>query len=312
MRGTKADWRLTTLLEGYLKANPERAKSDAEKEESREVYKPGDDVMSKVSPRRDDTDSEEERMISQARDLSMADVDPETARRRAHRAPRSGREHRRQGERADASGRSQQPRQRQLSEAQLRQHNAREPQIEHQPSLRSLLSASPIESLDVQQEILQSIYAEGSLDGLDLDNLTPEQEDQLSERIAEACRRRQRRRDRSGVRGHGQQGENITPPSPAAAEAQTRDRHHARTGSASAQQSRPRPPISRPHLFEQDRQHLDVRHQRTSSTASQQSNRSADRRDGSTASAARSATDLTEQTRTDEGRSARHLSLIHI
>ncbi|KAK5150694.1 hypothetical protein LTS14_009977 [Recurvomyces mirabilis] len=309
VRGTKADWRLTTLLEGYLKANPDRAKSEVEKQESQKVYQPGDDVMPKVQPRRDDTDSEEERMISQARDLSMAEVDPETARRRAHRAPRSGREHRRQGERGDGSGRSQQTGQRQLSEAQLRQHDAGGPQIEHQPSLRSLLSASPIESLDVQQEILQSIYAEGLLDGLDLDNLTPAQEDQLTERIAEAYRRRQRRRDRSDTRDHGQQGEQVTQPSTAGAEAQMRDRHHARTVSASAQQSRPRPPISRPHLFEQDRQYLDVRHQRSTSTASQQSNRSAHGRDGSTASAARSATDLTDQTRTDEGRRERHRAL---
>ncbi|KAK5118413.1 hypothetical protein LTR62_002927 [Meristemomyces frigidus] len=299
----------------YLNAHPDRAKSDAEKAEMRLEYKPGDDVIPKVEPRQDETDSEEERMITQARELSMAGVDPVSARRRAERATRSGREDRERrrhdegGRRhLDSSSRLQQPRQAELSEAHLRQHTGNEPQIEHQPSLRSLLSASPIESLDVQQEILQSITAEGLLDGLDLDNLTPEQEDQLTERIAEAYRRRQRRRDRSSPRDHREQRENVTP-SLTAAGAGARDRHHVRSGSASEQQSRLRPPIARPHMFEHDRQHPDSRHQRSNSATTQHSSRAATLNEPVPSQAARSATDLTEQTRTDETRQERQRAL---
>ncbi|KAK3617187.1 hypothetical protein LTR56_025467 [Elasticomyces elasticus] len=292
VRSTKADWRLTALLEGYLKANPDRTKSDADKKESSEAYKPGDNVIPKVEIKQE-SDSEDERLMAEVRDLSMANVDPETARRRAERARGQGRERRRQ-----ARDTTQQPR---LSEERLIQHNANEPHVEHQPSLRSLLSASPIESHDVQQEIMQSIYAEGLLEGIDIDNLTPEQEDQLTERIAEAYRRRQRRRDRSGNRTRA---EDVS--QSAAAGAEDRARHHSRTASASSQQPRARPPVSRPHLFEQQIPSPSSRQQRSTSGTSQRSNLSTTRVESTTTAAARSATDLSERTRTEESRQERH------
>ncbi|KAK5127856.1 hypothetical protein LTR85_004973 [Meristemomyces frigidus] len=319
VRGTKADWRLTTLLEGYLKANPDRAKSDEEKEEMRKHYKPGDNVIPKVQMQREESDSEDERLLAEVRDLSMANVDPETARRRAERTARSGR-HRRREDGASGTAaqytpeeleRTRQPsrwasQQAQLSESRLREHNANEPQVEHQPSLRSLLSASPIQSHDVQQEIVQSIYADGLLDGIDIDNLTPQQEEELTERIAEAYRRRQRRRDRSGNGERRHQTDRSPRPATAGAETQGRaesqGRHHTRTGSASAQQPRTRPPVSRPHLFEQTLQEPASRHGRSASSTSQRSNRSASRTDVPTpvAPASRSATDLSERPVTAE------------
>ncbi|KAK4546538.1 hypothetical protein LTR36_001755 [Oleoguttula mirabilis] len=291
VRGTKADWRLTTLLEGYLKANPDRAKSDDEKEEMRKHYKPGDNVTPKVEIRREESDSEDERLLAEVRDLSMANVDPETARRRADRAARSGRHRRRED---GASGTNTQYR-------SLQEHDADEPQVEHQPSLRSLLSASPIQSLDVQQEIVRSIYADGLLDGIDIDNLTPEQEEELTERIAEAYRRRQRRRDRSGTRERRTRNER-SPPQRTSAGAENQSRHHARTESASSQQPRTRPPVSRPHLFEQNLQEPATRHGRSVSSTRQRANRSASRTDGSTpvTPASRSATDLSERPTTAE------------
>ncbi|KAK0815880.1 hypothetical protein LTR59_000253 [Friedmanniomyces endolithicus] len=311
VRATKADWRLTALLEAFLKVNPDRVKSDAEKEGSVKVYKLGDDVIPKVEIRRDDTDSEDERLMAEVRELSMANVDPETARRRAERARGQGRDRRRQDaprQRPEEHGRSHQTtaHQVQLSEERMRQHNAQEPHVEHQPSLRSLLSASPVQSHDVQQEILQSIYADGLLDGIDIDNLTPEQEDQLTERIARAYRRRQRRRERSRSQDFPRiQTERSPQPATAVVEAQTRN--HTRTTSASAQHPRARPPVSRPHLFEQQIQpHLNTRQQRSISATSQRSNLSASRVENSVAPAARSATDLSDSARTEEGRRERH------
>ena len=76
-------------------------------------------------------------------------------------------------------------------------HNAVR-RIEHQSSLRSLLSSSDLDSNEIEEEILRQIREENLLDGIDLDNIDVNQEDQISERIAEAFRRRhgeRRRRD---------------------------------------------------------------------------------------------------------------------
>lgn len=69
-------------------------------------------------------------------------------------------------------------------------------QIEHQSSLRSLLSSSDVDSHEMEEEILRQIREEGLLDGIDLENIDVSQEDQISERIAEAFRRRQSERAR--------------------------------------------------------------------------------------------------------------------
>lgn len=67
-------------------------------------------------------------------------------------------------------------------------------QIEHQSSLRSLISSSDVDSYEMEEEILRQIREEGLLDGIDLENIDVHQEDQISERIAEAFRRRQNTR----------------------------------------------------------------------------------------------------------------------
>ncbi|KAF2862334.1 hypothetical protein K470DRAFT_268994 [Piedraia hortae CBS 480.64] len=131
VRGTKADWRLTGLLENYLKSHPERERSAEEKEELSQVYKPGDEVLP-----------------------------PKFSSRRPHSGV--------------------------LSESRLREHDQHHrQQVEHQPSLRSILSTSATDTIDPSQvqDIIQSIYAEVAREGIDTDNLTPEQEERLSERI---------------------------------------------------------------------------------------------------------------------------------
>jgi Zn finger protein HypA/HybF involved in hydrogenase expression len=68
--------------------------------------------------------------------------------------------------------------------------------VEHQSSIRSLLSVS--ESA-IEAEIFRQISEDSSLRGVDLDNLTQRQEDELAERIARAMRR-ERRRERETSR----------------------------------------------------------------------------------------------------------------
>jgi hypothetical protein len=70
-------------------------------------------------------------------------------------------------------------------------------QIEHQSSLRSLISSSDVDSHEMEEEILRQIREEGLLDGIDLENIDVNTEDQISERIAAAFRRRQRERSRA-------------------------------------------------------------------------------------------------------------------
>ncbi|PSR94453.1 hypothetical protein BD289DRAFT_504134 [Coniella lustricola] len=72
-------------------------------------------------------------------------------------------------------------------------------QIEHQSSLRSLISSSDAADIDMEREVeefARQIQEEGLLDGLDLDNIDLTNNDELSRRITEAYRRRQRDRER--------------------------------------------------------------------------------------------------------------------
>lgn len=72
-------------------------------------------------------------------------------------------------------------------------------QIEHQSSLRSLISSEGVGARDIEREIeefTRQIQEEGLLDGLDLDNINLRDNDELSKRITEAYRRRYRERSR--------------------------------------------------------------------------------------------------------------------
>ncbi|KAL2201480.1 hypothetical protein P885DRAFT_65721 [Corynascus similis CBS 632.67] len=76
-------------------------------------------------------------------------------------------------------------------------------QVEHQSSLRNLISADAMDVRDIEREVeefARQIQEEGLLDGLDLDNLDLENNDELSRKITEAYRRRHRERRRDGGR----------------------------------------------------------------------------------------------------------------
>lgn len=129
-----------------------------------------------------------------------SDTEVRERRRRHTRADADQRRHRDEqvGLRAGAPVLSADRRLRHSEESARRRHEetsrtaAR--QIEHQSSLRSLISSSDVDSHEMEEEILRQIRDEGLLDGIDLENIDVHQEDQISERIAEAFRRRQNNR----------------------------------------------------------------------------------------------------------------------
>jgi hypothetical protein len=142
---------------------------------------------------------------------------------------------------------------------EARQSTAR--QVEHQSSLRSLISSSDVDSREMEEEILRQIREEGLLDGIDLENIDVNQEDQISERIAEAFRRRQherarhehaRRSDTGSTHSRTHSRTRVSPP---ASNSESRDtstgtgrrRTHSRSPSGvsqSEEQSRPLPSMS--------------------------------------------------------------------
>lgn len=132
-------------------------------------------------------------------------------------------------------------------------------QIEHQSSLRSLISSSDVDSHEMEEEILRQIQEEGLLDGIDLEHIDVNQEDQISERIAEAFRRRQRERARAGQARSGdtspavrsRQSESRENSGNEGLRASSAHQTHSRSTSATSQadeQSRSNPHTSSTHL----------------------------------------------------------------
>ena len=130
--------------------------------------------------------------------------DEEREERRQRREERQERRHAREDPRAlrpDQTNSDDRRRIRSEEARRIQEVNSRTPavvhrQIEHQSSLRSLISSSDADSKEMEEEILRQIREEGLLDGIDLENIDVNQEDQISERIAEAFRRRQQERSR--------------------------------------------------------------------------------------------------------------------
>ncbi len=216
----------------FLAANPDKGRTAEEKEAEKLKYTPGEEVCPKVeekekSLRERRREDEDRRLMNEVRDLSLREVGVETpeARRERRRLEHGSRapssrdasrdsrntdERERRRRREEEGGRrsntlqpnseSSDERRRRRSNDRRRRHEetsrtaAR--QIEHQSSLRSLISSSDVDSHEMEEEILRQIREEGLLDGIDLENIDVNQEDQISERIAEAFRRRQSERAR--------------------------------------------------------------------------------------------------------------------
>ncbi|TVY93812.1 E3 ubiquitin-protein ligase [Lachnellula willkommii] len=241
-------------------------------------------------------EDEDQRLLNEVRDLSLREVGVETPearrerRRRDDSRVRSSRPHssrdvsrdgrsgdereRRRRREADSERRrarddvalrpgtesGEERRRRRSNEEGRRRHEETSRtavrRIEHQSSLRSLISSSDVDSHEMEEEILRQIREEGLLDGIDLENIDVSQEDQISERIAEAFRRRQsekarQERERRHDESERRREERISAPQSREASvddggrSSRRRRTHSRTTSAVSQGDEPsRPPTS--------------------------------------------------------------------
>ncbi|KAL4926020.1 SH3 domain protein [Aspergillus undulatus] len=200
VRETRPNATVTTLLDMVLTANPERAKPAAERAEIEQRYKHGESVFPPPSSPDNSSagsDEEDRRILDEVRQLSLQN--PRVPLPVAQRSRQSSRT--RQTDSGDTSGDGRSRRRREEERAARRQRTARTTagesgdarersrRVEHQSSLRSLLSLSS-DTETMEEEILRQIFEEGLLDDIDLDNLEPGQEEELSERIADAYRRR--------------------------------------------------------------------------------------------------------------------------
>jgi len=141
-------------------------------------------------------------------------------------------------------------------------------QVEHQSSLRSLLSTSD-DPAEIEGEIMRQILEDGLLDALDLNDIDITQDEVISERIAAAFRQRreERRRERRSREARPGQDEGRSNSAPENNE--RRQNRPPELPLTSAQQSS-YPPVSRPHLIEAVN-HGNVRHHRSASQSSARS-----------------------------------------
>jgi hypothetical protein len=145
--------------------------------------------------------------------------------------------------------------------------------VEHQSSLRSLMSASELDPQQMQEEILRQIAEEGLLDGIDLENMDATQEEELSERIAQEYQQRREAR----LREERRLRDSSTTPSRSSTQVsrvESSARRVERPLAAEATASSA-PPVSNPHLIS----HANQANPRQRRSGSQSSTRSASRVD---------------------------------
>ena len=249
VRETRANASITTLLEMYLQANPSKARSGQEKEETGRAYTPGENVLPKIRRKKEGIqEAADRRMVEEAREMSLRDVGI-----RGTGSYERGIRHQVRDRAGDS--RDEDARQRRVQNwVQDTANNPASPgrQIEHQSSLRSLLSGSDRDSSDIHEQILRQIMDEGILDGIDLNNIDVSQEDELSEKIAEAYRRRHGRRlqPQDNNRSERSRSSNARDQRSSAQE-QRQHRRPARSPNTTDQTTHSsHPPVSRPHLLE--------------------------------------------------------------
>ncbi|KAL8871776.1 MAG: hypothetical protein Q9174_002463 [Haloplaca sp. 1 TL-2023] len=149
VRDTRPNATVTTLLEMYLQANAGRGRSQEERDQLRQKYKPGDQVLPRLPARNDDSD--DERMLAEVREMSLREVGV-----RETGSYQRGTRHRIADRERDSHS-SQQRRSHQQSNDNPRAlaEAGSQRQIGHQSSLRSLMSNSEIDSSEMEEEILR-------------------------------------------------------------------------------------------------------------------------------------------------------------
>ncbi|KAL8803821.1 MAG: hypothetical protein Q9182_002953 [Xanthomendoza sp. 2 TL-2023] len=243
VRETRPNATVTTLLDMYLQANPGRGRTQEEQEDLKARYKPGEQVLPQVTVEK--ADAADERMLAEVREMSLRDVGVRGPASYEHGTRRRTAERRRDSNNGDPQGRRHQQANSHPGRSEANAHR----QIGHQSSLRSLMSSSDIDSSEMEEEILR-LVDEGWLDGIDLNNLDTSQVDELSERIAEAYRRRHGHRSGSGdapTEEDSRRSRNR--PGRSHRERSSNSSNRPITDSEQGQ-SRSHPPVSRPRLLE--------------------------------------------------------------
>jgi hypothetical protein len=281
VRTTQPNAFVTTLLDNYVKANPARGKSDEEKEADRAKYKPGDNVLPKLR-RREERDEDEERMLAEAQALSLREVGIPSASSNTLEPPRDRR-------RRDRS--------RDTSRESHRSRDGRRSRSQHSPGAspsRVILppraiehQSSEIDSEDVDEDLVREVLEDLVAEGVDLSQIGHMQEEEITERIAEAVRRRQsdrrqreRRERRERLAREGLTSSSSTTlaqplrSAPMREEDAARRRAQGRSESGtSTPQAAAGPPISRPGLMDAANRYRGGRapHERSSSQGSSRS-----------------------------------------
>lgn len=265
VRDTRPDAKVTTLLDMYLQANPSRARDEEEKEEIKGKYSPGENVLPRIRRRMESSDQvEDRRMVEEVREMSLREVGirgsgsyERGVRHRVRDGARDARDtrnedarqRRRDGEAGPSGGGGGVEETARSSTSTDAANQAR--QIEHQSSLRSLLSTSDVDSSEMEEEILRQIMDEGILDGIDLNSIDVGQEDELSEKIAEAYRRRHGRMSRSLDNRFEQRRVSSSQGQRSNSNERRQQRRPGRSPNPTDQTSQSsHPPVSRPHLLE--------------------------------------------------------------
>ena len=263
VRDTRPDAKVTTLLEMYLKANPGRARDEEEQEEIKSKYTPGENVLPRVRRERESSDQlEDRRIVEEVREMSLREVgirgsgsDERGVRHRVRDGVRDMRDDDTRHRRREREGGLNSNGEDNARPSTATDAASQARRIGHQSSLRSLLSTSDLDSSEMEEEILRQIMDEGILDGIDLNSIDAGQEDELSEKIAEAYRRRHGRMTRS--QGHRAEQRRVSS-SQGQSSTSNEPRQHRRPGRSPNPRDNPRdqtaypshPPVSRPHLLE--------------------------------------------------------------
>ena len=211
-------------------------------------YTPGESVLLKIRRSEErDHEAEDRRMMEEVREMSLRDVGirgPGSYERGVrHRVRDRARDTRVEDWlMRDADGEGARP-----STATDAASEAR--QIGHQSSLRSLLGSSDVDSSGMEEEILRQIMDEGILDGIDLNNIDVSQEDELSERIANAYRQRHGQRSRAR-HAHADGLVSIMPREQTPGQGRQHRRPSRSPNTSEHAQHSSHPPVSRPHLLE--------------------------------------------------------------
>jgi hypothetical protein len=265
VRETRPNATVTTLLDMFLQANPGRARPKEEKEEIAKKYKPGDRVLPAETSAGSSAESDEEErlLLEEIRTFSLRDAGRDHGSRQSSSHTRETLRGQR-ARSADSRGRSEDDRVRRRREEERRTRRQAQQdtvrhaahagdtvaesgarRIEHQASLRSLLSSSDVETT-TQDEIVRQIIDEGLLDGIDLDNLDQAQEEELSDRLVQIYL--SRHPDRANLqRRSSEQAERPPQGEHRRSRSQT---VQAQSAAAAPIDSSRHPPVSRPHLLE--------------------------------------------------------------